>query len=801
MPFLRGPLHGLRILWRAPGFAFAAIVALALGIGANTAIFSIIHAVLLQPLPYEAPDRIVYITGRTREFSNIPASGPDFEAWRRDNRVFEDVAAYSNYQSFNLKGAGDAVHVKAAAVTANFFSLLRVVPQIGRGFLPEEEQPGRGRVLLLSNAFWQTYFGGRHDVLGQTVNLDEQSFTIIGVLPRGFWYPDMEEDIWVPLNPDPANIGEQHLDSRDSHWLKVIGRLKPRVSLREAEANLNTIAAALKQQYPSTIQDLSIEARLLRDLVVRSSRSTLLLLFASVGLVFLIACVNVSNLLLARAAVRRKEVATRIALGASRGDLVRQLLGENLPLSIMGALVGLLLAYGTLKIIVSLEPGDIPRLHNATLNPAVLAFSLLLALLAILLFGLVPALQTSKLDLAEELRTAGRTTGAALRRSQARLAAAEIALALMLLVGSGLLIKTFASLLHADPGVDAHDVVTAQIQLPATAYSKEEAIVQFTSRLLEPLSGMPGVQYAGAVDFLPYGGLHNSGRFEIAGHSSSEKPFSEFRTIGGSYLRALGIPLLAGRDFSARDVSGAPPVAIISQSLAARFFAGENPLGRHIRHRALAGESLEIVGIVGDVKHWQVDEKPRPYIYVPMAQAPRGEFFLVVRGSAPPSALFSGINYQVRQLDRSVALYDRSLMQERVSRSLAPRRFSMALLTALAAIALALAMVGIYAVMSYFVAQRSQEIGLRNALGAGRSTIVVLFLREALRIVCLGVAVGIAVALVVTRFFASWIFGMTADPLIFLIAALAAILVGLMAAAFPALRASKLDAAIALRAE
>ncbi len=788
--------YGIRMLHKGRGFTISSILALALGIGSTTAIFSVMDAVLLHPLSFPGWHELVYISGRTPEFSNIPASGPQFTDWRQNNRVFSDIAAYANYQSFNLTEATETLRLKGAAVSANFFHLLQINPEQGRWFLPEEEQPGKGRAAILSYAFWQHHLAGA-PVVGRELILNSQPFVVVGVLKKDFSYPAMDEDVWVPLNPDPANIGAEEFTNPQSHWLKVVARLKPGMNLHDAGAHLESIDMARK--YTAGEERFSVDVIPLQEIVAGDSRRAVWVFAAAMGLVFLIACANVANLLLARATTRRMEMAVRMATGANRPALIRQLMVELLPLTALAALGGVALAYLALHVLSVLEPAGIP--HSATINPTTLAFTTAVSLLAIVVFGLVPAVQTSNPNLIQSLRSGARTATLETRVAQSRLVTVEVGLALLLLVGSLTLLRSFFKLLNTNPSVDGASVMTARVELPPS-YSSDPRVIAFFTQYMERVAQIPGAQQVGAIDFLPYAGLHNSGPFEIEGTTNTRGKTTEFRVVGGGYFRAMGIPLLAGRTFTAQDSPASLPVAMISRSMATRYFGGVNPIGRHVRFEGLPGTELQVIGIVADVKHWKVDEEAPTYIYVPLQQVATNSMYLVVRGARGGPALVPAMMAELRALDKNVALFDVSAMSDRITRSYASNAFAVTLLSIMAIIALVLSAVGIYGVSANSIIQRTHELGVRIALGASPGGVFRLVALETTRQLTIGASLGLLAAAVLLRLLTRAGYNNTNfDPLMFACAFAGCLTVGILAGTVPALRAARTQPCEALRDE
>ncbi|MDQ3805913.1 MAG: ABC transporter permease [Acidobacteriota bacterium] len=797
--------YGARTLWKTPGFTGVAVLALALGIGANSAIFSVVNSVLLRPLPYRDPDRLVFVMENFQQ-QDSSVSYPNFADWREQNRVFEQLAA-SRVTSFNLTGAGEAERLQGRMVTANFFHTLGVAPAAGRDFAPEEDRPGGEAVAVLSHGFWQRRFGGDPSVVGRRLLLNGQSHTVIGVAPAGFEYYS-PVDLFVPLGSwtHPA------MSERGSHpSIYAVGRLKQGVTLEQARAEMGAIMERLGAEYPLTNQGHGVTLVPVYENVVGDVRPPLMILLGAVAFVLLIACANVANLLLARASARRKELAVRIALGATRGRIVRQLLSESVLLALLGGALGLLLALWGTDLLTSMIPEGIPRLQETSVNGRVLGFTLLVSLLTGIAFGSVPALQASKPDLNDTLKEGGR--GSTGRRSRARSAfvVAEVALALVLLVGAGLMIKSFAEVRRVEAGFNPQKLLTAQMSLSAEKYPGAKALA-FLDELQRRIGALPGVESAAFSNGLPIYGAGTTS-FLIEGQprpKMGEEPTAvEYVTTPG-YFRTMGIPLLKGRYFSERDTRGSPMVALVDEDFARRFFPGEDAVGKRFQ---LFREypAAEIVGVVGHVKHFGLDAAApfQAQFYFTLAQIPdqymnrmMGGISLVVRTAHDPADMAAAVRREVLAVDAEQPVYQVQTMEQIVSESLALRRFSMALLTVFAAVAALLATVGIYGVMSYSVSQNTHEIGIRMALGARPGDMLRLVIRQGMGLALIGVGLGLAGSLAVTRVMSSLLFGVSAlDPTTF--AGVTALLTAaaLLACYVPARRATKVDPMEALRYE
>jgi putative ABC transport system permease protein len=793
------------MLVKTPGFTLVAILALALGIGANTAIFSVVNGVLLRPLPFKDPDRLVWAQGAdlTTGETGGKISPPDFLDYREQNRVFEHFAAVQ-YISFTLTGdAAEPERVTGARVSADFFETLGIMPVKGRAFLAEEEREGSNRVAVISHGLWQRRFGADPNLVGKTVDLSGQSIVVVGIMPAGFQFPS-EVEVWSPIP-----FGGKETSMRRTHFLDAVGRLKPGVKIADAQADITSVARRLEQQYPETNTNYGMGLTLLPEQIVGEMRRTLFVLLAAVGFVLLIACANVANLSLARGASRGKEIAIRVAMGASRSRVVRQLLTESILLAALGGVLGLLLAVWGVDMLVALSPEDLPRVKEVTIDPRVLSFSLLISILTGVLFGLAPALSFSRGgDLNETLKEGGRASGAATGHNRMRslLVVAEVALSLMLLVGAGLLIKSFLKLSKVETGFDARSVMTMRISLPQTKYTEPQRRAAFYEQLLERTRALPGVEAAGVISELPLSGQNNDTYFTIEGKPpaapGSEDRLANFRTASPDYFRAMGIPLIRGRFFNDGDREGAPHAVIISETFARRFFPDEDALGKRLTIDLGEPWTGEIVGVVGNIRHFSLATEPFREMYMNIAQTPRGSVNLVVRTRSDPAALTAAIKQEVQGLDRDLPIYNPKTMEQRVSESAAAPRFRTLLLALFAALALVLAAVGIYGVISYSVTQRTHEIGIRMALGAGRRDILKLVLGHGVVLTLIGVAIGLVGAFMLTRIMATFLFGVSAtDPLTYTLVSLLLLAVALVACYVPARRAMRVDPMVALRYE
>lgn len=806
--------YGLRMLVKNPGFAAIAVLTLALGIGANTAMFSVVNAVLLRPLPFPEPERLARIWGTNSKLNEMTRalSYPDIADLQTMNTTFENVAAYDE-ASVTLTGLGDALHVNAARVSANMFSLLRVSPILGRPFAPGEDRAGNF-VVILSHPLWQSQFHGDPNVIGRSVEIEGRSYAIIGVMPRGFVFP-LDSDppqLWrtYAALATPLNSGEKpDTEERGSHFLTAIARLKSGVTMEQANQDTQMVGQRLSKQYPDTNKYMGLRAEPELSALIGDVQAQLYILLGAVGLVLLIACANVANLLLARATGRQREIAIRAAMGASRGRIARQLLIESGILSIAGGACGLAVAQWGTELFAQLASNQVPRLAGASIDLRVLAFTVIASLGTGLFFGIVPALQLSRLELTETLKETGRGAGQSSRQNRLRslLVASEMTLAVILLIGAGLLIKSLSKLESVDPGFKPHGVLTYSIDLPDPRYPKSEQAEAFFRQLYQRVRAIPGVESASGTMPLPLSDDSMRTSYEVEGRpvAESDKGHVHFRGIGIDYFRTMGIPLLRGRDFNAGDGSDKNQVAIINQKFAADVFPNENPIGKRIKPGAGSeGKEpwREIIGVVGDVKHQGLNRADTGECYVPEDQIGFSSMSGVVRTSLPPTALIPVIREQIKAIDPDVPVYGVKSMDDYVSESVALPRLDSTLLGIFAGLALLLALVGIYGVMSYGVAQRTSEIGIRMTLGAQRADVMDLVLRQGLAIAIAGAAIGVVGALGATQLLSKLLFGVSPfDPLTFLGVAIVLVACALLACYVPAWRATRVDPLVALRYE
>jgi len=805
--FWQDLLFGARMLRTKPGFTLIAVITLALGIGANTAIFSVVNAVLLRPLPYQNPDRLVLVKESLPKlgWAQLSVSPAEFLDYQARNEVFSEMAAFTDL-SVNLTGQGEAQRIQAARVSATLFPMLGVSPQRGRVFSAEEDQVGKNNVVMLSHGLWQRHFGADPAVIGKVVRLDERPYTVVGVMPPRFQFPytwtsfaDAAE-LWIPL----AITDSEKRNRAGSFDYGAIGRLKPGVSLAQAQANIEAVAARMQEQHPDIYKEVQVAATVvgLEQDVVKRVRPLLLILLGAVGMVLLIACANVANLLLARAASRQKEMAVRSAMGASAWRLARQLLTESVVLAFGGGIFGLLLAVWALDLIVRFGPQDVPRLPEVSLDPLVLGFTLVVSLLTGMLFGLAPAIQCLRFNFNDALKDAsGRASrGREGKRLRGLLVIAETASALVLLVGAGLLINSFVRLLRVPPGFNPEGVVVART---AFAYPGIEQRKAAQKQILERLAALPGVQAASVTTHLPLAGDRSIG-FVIEGKATMVNTAYN-ALVSDDYFRALGIQLQTGRTFTREDGEGTTPVVVINETMARRFWPAGDAIGKRVKWGGWPGDQwLSIIGIVADVKVSSLEAEVNPAIYMPLFQIPRAwsAVAYVVRAAGDPTALIPSLRREITAVDAELPVYNIRTMEQVLAESVTQRRFSMLLLGLFAAVALLLAAIGLYGVMSYSVTQRTQEIGIRMALGANTRDVLKLVVGQGMLLALIGVMIGLGLAFGLTRFLTGLLFGVSpTDPLTFAVIALLLTVVALVACSLPARRAMKVDPMIALRYE
>jgi putative ABC transport system permease protein len=804
--------YGVRMLAKNPGVTIVAVVALALGIGANTAIFSVVNAVLLRPLPYKNADGLVMVWehNRTRNRNQNVVSPANFLDWKDQNSVFEDMACFYDMR-VNLTEVDDPEEIPGQRVTANMFSLLGAYPILGRAFEAEDGQPGHTDIAILSHGLWRRRFGGDPGILDKTIKLNGRAVTVIGVMPPDFQLfikvgslTGKQAEIWAPFGLDASDR------VRKGRYMSAVARLKPGVGVEQAQAEMTSIAGALEQQYPEFDTGWGVNLVPMREQFTGEIRTPLLILFGAVIFVLLIACANVANLLLARAAARQKDIAIRSALGASRIRLIRQLLTESVVLAGLGGALGLLIALWGVDLLLALAPKALPPLAGVGINYLVLGFTLLVSVLTGLIFGLVPAVESSRPNLNETLKEGGRSAASGARQHRVRniFVVAEIAMALVLLIGSGLMIRSFARLQSVNPGFNPSNLLTVRLLLPPSKYREGPQIVAFVRQALERIEALPGVRSAGAISFLPFTTLGAATGFTIEGQPeppAGQRPTLDVRVCDPNYFQTMGIPFIKGRTFTEKEATEVSHVVIISEALARDYFPGQDPIGQRVRINMMDNPApCEIIGVVGDSKHQGLDIEPRAMSYWPHPELTYSGMTIVTRTQGDPLSYAAAVQNAVQALDKDQPISDVRTMEQWISDSdsLARARFITLLLSIFAAVALVLAVVGIYGVMSYSVTQRTQEIGIRMALGATSRDVMRMVVGQGMSLALIGVGCGLAASFALTRVLASWLFGVSAtDPVTFglITAVLAA--VALAACAVPARRATKVDPMVALRYE
>jgi len=796
----------LRMLLKNPGFTIVTVIALALGIGANTAIFSVVNSVLLRPLPYKDPERLVMVWEDASK-SGHPRDTPtaaNYIDWRDQNQSFEGMAAFTD-ESFNFTGAGEPERLEGMRVSASLFPILGVEPQLGRVFTAAEDQPGSPHVVLLSYGLWQRRFGGDPSIIGKPLTLNGESYVVTGVMPARFQFPTSDNQVWVPI----AFTSEQAAD-RGVHYLQVVARLKPGIKLEQAQTEMKTIAARLQQQYPETNTDVGAAVTSLHEHLVGDIKPALLILLGAVGLVLLIACANVANLLLARAAVRQKEIAVRVALGARRLRLVRQFLTESVLLSLLGGVVGLIIAYTGLILLRAFIPEDISQARDISIDLKVLGFTLFVSVATGVIFGLAPVIQAVRFNQNETLKEGGRdaATGGSGKRLRSLLVTAEVAISLVLLIGAGLLINSFVRLRNVDPGFRSDHLLTMKIVMPEAKYIDRPRRIAFYNDLLQRVQSLAGVRSAAITTNLPLYHQGNSIDVGIEGRPApppGQENIVVTRIVSPGYFDTMTIPLLNGRKFSDQDTRSTPLVAVVSEAMARSFWPNEDPVGKRIAIGEIQSDKdwISVIGVARDVRQIQLTESPKPQMYLTYLQF---GFFdsrdLVVKTDVDPGSLAATVRKAVWEIDKDQPVSNIQTMEAILADSIAQQRFSMVLLAIFAGVALVLAGVGIYGVMSYSVAQRTHEIGIRMALGAQTAAVLKLALGYGMKLVIIGIAIGLIAAFALTRLMSTLLFGVTAtDPTTFALISLLLIGVAALASYIPARRATKVDPIIALRYE
>ena len=796
--------YGLRMLAKHPGFTLIAIVALTLGIASTTTIFTVLDAVLLQPLPYPAPDRIVTVaqTIRSTGISSEDSSPANYLDWVSQNNVFSELAAGSGRRP--TLGGDHPERIRITITTSNFFDLFSVKPILGRTFTGENARPGQDHVAVLGYELWQSRFGGQPDILGRDLILDGERFTIIGVMPWRF-SPDNYGQLWIPSRWDvpshPLVPDQDPRPMRDRSYLDVWGRLKTGVTIEQARAQMKAIAARLEAQYPDANSDVGATVVPLREEVVSGLRPALTVLMGAVAFLLLIGCVNVANLLLVRAATRDREIAIRFALGASRMRLVRQLLTESVLLALFGGVLGVVFAAWAVPVLLAMGPADLRNFQDIGLNRQVLGFSLVVSVLTGVLFGSIPATYASFLKPNDSLVRSEHGTSRVHNRSRAFLITAEIALSLVLLIGAGLMMRSFANLTHVDPGFSSDHLLVFNVAAPSETDRSRQTI--FYNQVVQRVAALPGVKVAGAVSRLPLSGGNSSRSYTVFGSEQSHQ--ADLRVATSDYFRVMQIPLLRGRTFTDQDGPGSQPVVIINEALARTVFPNQEPIGKFILQgpESTQLKKLQIVGIVGNVHHVGLAKSPNPEIYRPIGQSSWPSLFVAVRSvRADPLTLVPAVQTAVWSVNKNVALANVRTMEDMVARSLANQKFTMLLLTIFAGIALVFAAIGLFGVMSYSVVQRAREIGLRMALGAQRSDIFKLIVREGMLLTFIGLVFGFGASWAMTRLISGFLFGVSATDLAtFVVVSGLLALVALFACWWPAHRASSVDPIVALRTE
>ncbi len=805
--------YGVRMLTKNPGFTLIAVLTLALGIGANTAIFSVVNAELLRPLPFHDPGQLVRVgvTNSRTGWKFGTADYPDFEDWRSQNQVFQKIAAYYD-NNYTLTGVASPAHLEGEVVSADIFTLLGAAPELGRTFLPIEDE-GHHDVVILNHQLWNQQFGGDPGIVGRTIDLSGKAYTVVGVMPANFNFPLQRKPVSVWTTFSANQVSDDNTPpitkERGAHFMNVIARLKPGVLLTQAQAGMDVITAGLEKQYPDTNKYYGVELVSEQQKLTGAIRPALLMLVAAVGLVLLIACANVANLLLARATTRGREIAIRAALGAGRTRVVRQLLTESLLLAGLAGTFGVMIAAWGSALLVRLSPQDLSRAAEIHTDGWVLAFTIGISLLTGIVFGLAPAMQISRSNLVDALKEGSLSTTAGSHRHHLRswFVIVEISLALVLLVSAGLLIRSLVRLQNVNPGFDPHDVLAADLDLPSQKYTNARQD-QFARELMPKLAALPGVQFVAGVFPLPMSGSEMRTSVAIEGRpvAKSDELHSTIFSITPDYFRTMKIALLQGREFTVQDGADTNPVVIVNESLARQFFPGENPIGKHIRPGISVDDKpsrmREIVGVVADVKFKDLSSEWLPTSYLPQAQIPIGSMTIVARTTGDPSSLARPIAETLRSIDPDLPAYNVKTVEEYLDGTIAIPRFNTLLLGIFAGLALVLTSIGLYGVISYTVAQRTHEIGIRMALGAQPRDMLQLVIGQGIRLALYGIGLGLVAAFIFTHFLSSLLFGVTpTDPVSFAVVVVALLAVVILACYIPARRAMRIDPMVALRYE
>ena len=793
--------YAVRALTRQPTFTLIALLTLTLGIGANTAIFSVIKTVLLNPLPYDDPEQVVVLWEVNPEGAPEQVSIPTYRDWRDETESVEAMAAYRQV-NYTYAGNGDPRDVTGVRATPELFAVLKAGARVGRTFVAEEAEVGRDHVVVLSHGFWERTLGGRTGVIGTTIDLDQEPYTIVGIMSSGFEFPTSADvELWTPLAFDPNDL---HGQSRRARSLLIVGRMTPEATAERAQQEMNVLGARIADEYPDSNAGWGVRVVAAHEQLVSAARPALLVLMGAVAFLLLIVCANMANLLLARLSSRRREIAVRAALGASRWELARPILAESLVLSVVGGVLGLFAAVGGLRALTTLPEGQLPRMEQVSLDASVLLFTTVVSVIVAVGFGLLPAWQASRLDLREHLTESTGTTGSSsARRTLSALVVVEVALALVLLVGAGLMIRSFTKLLQVDPGFEAANVVSAQVFLPTTMYRQRPQIAQFFEDVIERLQRAPGVTSASAVSALPMQPVAAASAlpFSVEGRvpPETEDPRADVRMVAHGYFETMKIPLLEGRFFDERDTSESTRTALINETMARRYFPDRSPVGQFIENPH--GRN-EVVGVVADVRNQGLDSEPKKQVYLPLRQNPVPGMSLVARTDGDPMSFASTLQREIWAVDAQQPIYDLSTMDQIIARAVFLPRLSATLLAAFAAAALLLAALGIYGVLSYSVTQRTREIGLRMALGASASETLGLVTRHSALLIVAGVGVGLVTAMLLSRSMVGILYGVSAfDITAFGVAAIVLVIAGLSASLVPAQRAIRIDPMVALREE
>ena len=799
---LRDVSYSVRVLLKNYAFTIVVILTLALGIGANTAIFSFANGILLRPLPYPQSDRLAVLdeTALKRGIDSMSVSFPNFLDWREQNKVFEDIGAYYGTSRFSLTGAGEPTEIRGSYISHGLLEILRVSPQLGRSFTANEDRPEEDTVVILGHDLWQRNFGGDLNVIGKKITISNRARTVIGVMPRGFRFPEISE-LWVPLALTTKDF------TRTDHGLNAIARLKDGVSITEAQTEMNNIAARIEQQNPVTNEGLGVKVTSLHENLSGDYRQALLILLGVVGFVLLVACVNVANLMLARATARQKEFALRAALGAGRWRIMRQLLIESLLLAIVGGALGFALSLWALHLLLTAIPIQLPFWMNFAIDLRVLGFTLAITLITGIIFGGIPALQTSRVDLNDTLKEGGRGSAGVRAGARSLLVVTEIALSLILLVGAGLMIQSLLRLQRVNIGLDAKNILTATVLLPRAKYREDEQRGTFFKQLVERVRGLPGVQAASATATLPLGGGNWGRGITVEGYPVlpvGQAQMIQHTVVTPGYFRTMGIPLLSGRDFTDADTKGSPDVTIIDERLAREYWPNDTPIGKRVRFGP--PEDNEpwhiVIGVVGAVRHQRVQEDTRKSVYLPHLKMPVTGLTVVARTSSSPRELAGAIRREVAQLDPDLPISRISTMEDVVAESIWQPRLYATLFAVFAAGALILALIGIYGVMAFLVQTRTHEIGVRMALGATARDVFKLIVGRGMKLTAIGVLVGVGGAIALTRLMHGLLFNTSAtDPITFILISVLLSLAAFFACYVPARRAAKVDPLVALRYE